>query len=108
MITEASLTERERGKVTSLRPAGEGMKLRTQIYAKIFPIALRDWADESDWQDSSGENGGLQNALFHFFLAGEAITSPRHGFQALLLKFLMARDAFAETVVFDASQSVVH
>jgi hypothetical protein len=54
------------------------------------------------------ENVGLQYALLHFFLAGKAIPSPRHGFQTLLLKFLMARDAFAETIVFDASQGVVH
>ncbi len=54
------------------------------------------------------ENGSLQNALLHFFLAGEAVTGPGHSFEAFLLKLLMARDAFAETIIFDASQGVVH
>jgi hypothetical protein len=51
IITEALLTERVRRKVTSLEPASEGMKLRTQIYAMIYSLVLRDWADESDLQN---------------------------------------------------------
>jgi hypothetical protein len=51
IITEVLLTERVLGKVTSLEPASEGMKLRTQIYAMIYSLVLRDWADESDLQN---------------------------------------------------------
>ena len=51
MITEALLTERVRRKATSLEAASEAMKLRTQIYAMIYSLVLRDWADESDLQN---------------------------------------------------------
>jgi hypothetical protein len=52
---------------------------------------------------------GLQKPLFHFFLADDAIASPWHCFETLLLKFLMAGDAFAKTVVLvDPRQRIIH
>lgn len=49
----------------------------------------------------------LECALFHFFLARNAITRPRNSFEAFLLEFLMARDALAKTVFADAIESIV-
>ena len=54
------------------------------------------------------ERKNLEQALFHFFLAGETVTGPGYVFQALLLELLMAGDSFAEAIIFDASQGVIH
>jgi hypothetical protein len=108
MITEALLLVRLTRDASALPEASEGTKLRTEIYGTEAldrcgcgtPIRMR--------ADAKFKKEVLQQALLHLFLAGDAIAGPRHSFQALLLKFLMAGHAFAETVVFDARQSVVH
>jgi hypothetical protein len=53
--------------------------------------------------------GALEEPLLHFFLADDAVASPRHRFETLLLKFLMARDALSEAIVpIDSRQSIIH
>jgi hypothetical protein len=58
---------------------------------------------------NEGTKRGLQKPLFHFFLADNAVASPWHCFETLLLKFLMAGDAFPKAIVLvDPSQGVIH
>ena len=44
----------------------------------------------------------LQNSLLLLFLASDAVTRPRHSFQALLLQFLVAGATFAKFFVLDS------
>ena len=50
----------------------------------------------------------LQQALLRLFLAGDAVTGPGHSFEALLLQFLVAGNAFAKRAVLNAGERVVH
>jgi hypothetical protein len=79
------------------------MELRTEIYG-IKGLDRCGWAHRRSERlaNTKVEKEALQQALLHLFLAGDAVAGPRHSFQTLLLKFLVAGDAFAETVVFDA------
>ena len=46
----------------------------------------------------------LQNSLLLLFLAGDAVTRPRHSFEALLLQFLVAGATFAELFVLNSRE----
>ena len=58
-------------------------------------------------RSGSGRCPQLQEPLLLLFLAGDAITRPRDGLEALLLELLMAGDALTESLIVDAPQSFV-
>jgi hypothetical protein len=53
-------------------------------------------------------NRGLQQPLFFFLLAVDAVARPGHSFQPLLLQFFVAGVALAKRAFLDARQCVVH
>src|SRR6266850_4910801 len=53
-------------------------------------------------------SGILQQSLFDFSLAGEAVTGPRHRLEALLLDLVPALHADSEGHLGDAMQRLVH
>ena len=52
--------------------------------------------------------GLLQHALFQLFLAFDAVTRPRHRFQALRVDLFPARDALPKVAFADAVQRPFH
>jgi len=50
---------------------------------------------------------GFEQALLGFFLALDAMASPRHGFQALGIDLFAAGDAFSEAAFADAGESAI-
>jgi hypothetical protein len=82
--------------------ASAGTKIPTEIYGMEALDRCRPGTPVRMRADAKFKREVLQQALLHLFLAGDAIAGPRHSFQALLLEFLMAGHAFAETVVLDA------
>jgi hypothetical protein len=81
---------------------------RAHPYPRSFtlsPFGFR--ADVS--MANEGTKRGLEKPLFHFFLADDAVASPRHCFETLLLKFLMAGDAFPKAIVLvDPREGIIH
>ena len=51
---------------------------------------------------------GFEQALLGFFLALDAVASPRNGFEALRVDFFSAGDAFAEAAFAEARESAIH
>src|SRR5260370_1802459 len=49
----------------------------------------------------------LQESLLVLLLAGDAVAGPRHGFEALLLKLILAVGAEAVVVFLDAAERLV-
>lgn len=47
----------------------------------------------------------LKHALFHLFLAGDAVASPGNGFKPFGIDLVPTVDAFAEVTFADATQS---
>ena len=65
---------------------------------------LRNWhASCQKWNSGSC----LEQALFVFFRAGDAVARPGHCFEALLLEFFLALDARAVAAVPDAQERFI-
>jgi hypothetical protein len=59
-------------------------------------------------REYASSRGELELALFHFFLAGDAVAGPRHGFETFLREFFVAGGAFAKALFANARERIVH
>jgi hypothetical protein len=84
-----------------------GKRKMTQL-ARFVPTA-NGWLGCDSIQATAEQfrGSGSEEPLLVFFRAGNAVAGPRHGFQALLLKFLFALSARAVLILFDSPERFV-
>jgi hypothetical protein len=108
MITEELLASQAREKLSDLEPGGKRLASAQGVgFTGEFRCCGSHSRRCSHLSKTIQTAASLEQPLLRFFLAGYAVARPRHGFEALLLKFLMAGNAFAERAILDACECVV-
>src|SRR5712692_10992212 len=108
-VSTRSMPSRPRMGRGQMPPPVVGLETSPLLAISELPAALeyvRPWRGPSRVAGAFTSRR-LQESLLVLLLAGNAVAGPRHGFEALLLKLILAVGAEAVVVFLDAAERLV-